>query len=102
MAGDLIHIVGGPMDGKAITGPCAATLCVPGAGGFGMAVYTLRKCRDRAGGIVHVLAPAGRDIDPVLWRKRHKPKRAIIMSGLAGLVRYYGANATGAENGRKP
>jgi hypothetical protein len=65
-----VKFVGGPADGQAMEGDFhkrpSSTVEVPIAhvGGFHSFKYTLRKCKDRAGNTVLVLAPAGRAIDP--------------------------------------
>lgn len=64
-----VRFVGGPADGQEVYGEYGHTVAtvnvpVPGKGGFGVFQYTLRKCRDEAGNIVLVMAPAGQQIDP--------------------------------------
>jgi hypothetical protein len=74
IGGDMkIDIVGGPAHGRQTERPRASTVLVPVAGcGRDEAFrYTIRRCRDAAGDVVEVLAPAGREIDPV-WLKARK------------------------------
>jgi hypothetical protein len=65
-----VRFVGGPADGHVIEdyntehGVATVDVPVPGNAGFGVFKYTLRKCKDKAGNTVLVLAPAGRQIDP--------------------------------------
>lgn len=61
----VIEFVGGPAAGHKIARPTSSTVIVPvpGKGGFGEFRYTLRRCRDAAGNVIEVLAPAGLPID---------------------------------------
>ena len=61
-----IEISGGPFDGRWISPPKVSNVAlpIPVQGGWSRKQYTLRRCRDRAGNVVEVLAQAGRDIDP--------------------------------------
>jgi hypothetical protein len=67
-----IDFVGGPAHGEKIDRPNVSTVNVPviGTGGFGQFQYTLRRCKNRYGRIVEVLAPAGRNLDPN-WLKQN-------------------------------
>jgi hypothetical protein len=58
-----VEIVGGPADGRNIDRPSRPTVQVATITG-GRFIYTLRRCRNAAGDVVEVLAPAGRPIDP--------------------------------------
>ncbi len=69
-----VKFVGGPADGQEIFGEYNHTVAtvnvpVPGADGFGVFQYTLRKCQDAAGNVVLIMAPAGRPIDPAYLAK---------------------------------
>lgn len=71
MAGEFVMFVGGPLHGLTMERPTASSISVPVFGlgsGAAVAVYTMRRCRNAGGGIVEVLAEAGRDIDPK-WLK---------------------------------
>lgn len=60
-----IDIVGGPSHGQQTERPRASTVLVPVPPFTPETAfrYTLRRCRDASGGLVEVLAPAGRPID---------------------------------------
>ncbi len=67
-----IDFVGGPAHGDRIDRPNVSTVNVPviDAGGFGEFQYTLRQCKNRNGGIIEVLAPAGQNLNPN-WLKQN-------------------------------
>ena len=69
---ELITFVGGPADGKKTERPRPGigTMNVPTSNG-GQFQHTLRRCHDEAGRPVHLLAPAGREIDPA-YLESHK------------------------------
>lgn len=60
-----VHFVGGVSHGSfTMERPTCPTMIVPDpCGSGGQYIYTLRRCRDSAGELVEVLAPAGQEID---------------------------------------
>lgn len=58
-----VHFVGGPAHGQfTLERPKPSTMIIP-AQDLSQFRYTLRRCRDSAGEIIEVLAPAGQEID---------------------------------------